>query len=170
MKISLDAFRESLQNVREHPSGQKILLLFGGALLLWGIGLFYLRPLYNEEAQRVALLRERSAILAQVLRQYQSLGGESRAENPGSSDEEPLEALNRVLESLNLQNAISQLTASEKRISFALEGLRGEGLLTLLQELRGAGLFVDSAEIRTLGEGEEKTYALLVAVRSGGSL
>jgi type II secretory pathway component PulM len=166
MRRSFDSFKEALQTLREHPSGQKILFLLGGGILFWGIGLFYLLPLRNDEIQRVAVLRERSAILAQVLRQYatqEGAGGKTR----GESAEEPLEALNRVLQSLNLQSAVSQLTASEERIAFALEGLYGERLLTFLQELRGAGLSVESAELRTLGDGDNKTYALLVAVRGG---
>ncbi len=167
MKISLDSLRESFQSLREHPSGQKILILFAGVVVLWGAGLFYLTPLRNDEMQRVALLRERSAILAQVLRQHALLAGSGEIREEGSLEEEPLEALNRVLQSLSLQNAISQLTASDERISFALEGLYGERLLTLLQQLRLSGLFVESAELRVLGEGEDTTYALVVAVRGG---
>lgn len=166
MKLSFDSFKEPLQTLREHPSGQRILLLLGGVILLWGIGLFYLLPLRNDEMQRVGMLRERSGILAQVLRQYAAQEGFQENPREGVA-EEPLEALNRVFQSLNLQSAVSQLTASEERISFALEGLYGEKLLTLLQELRGAGLFVESAELRTLGEEDDKTYALLVAIRGG---
>ncbi len=169
MKLSLETFRESLQTLREHPLGQKILLLFGGTLLLWGAGLFYLLPRCQEEAQRVALLRERTAILSEVLRQYQALEGTGSSREGEALSEEPLEALNRILESLNLKNAISQLAASETRISFALEGLYGEGLLTLLQELRSSGLMVESAEMRSLGEERNKTYSLLLAVRTGGT-
>ena len=166
MKLSFDSFKEPLQTLREHPSGQKILFLLGGGILLWGIGLFYLLPLRNDEIQRVGMLRERSGILAQVLRQYAAQKGSGETPREGVT-EEPLEALNRVLQSLNLQSAVSQLTASEERVSFALEGLYGEKLLTLLQELRGAGLSVESAELRTLGEKDTKTYALLVAVQGG---
>ncbi len=172
MKISFAPLAGFLQALREHPLGQKIILLFGGILLLWGISFVYLLPLCREEAERESYLHQRTFLLAHALKEYKNLEGTSGRSKKAPLSQEPLEALNAVLESLNFQSRVSQLTASGERISFTLENLGGEELLTLLQELRAKGLGVESAELHTSDSGKKKNtqYTLLLSVQGRDTL
>lgn len=132
---------EELRNAPEFPRFRRFAL---AALTVWLA--FFVVFGFALSAQRAneAQLREAELVLkgASELRSY--------PERSVVSAEEPLTAVSAILDKTGLQGKVAQLSSSPAGLALQVNRLYPDEFESLVEELRGSGLTVKTAEVRVL--------------------
>lgn len=132
---------EELKNAPEFPRFKRFAL---AALALWLA--FFVVFGFALSAKRANETRLREAEL--VLKSASEL--RSYPERSVVSAEEPLTAVSAILDKTELQGKVAQLSSSSAGLALQVNRLYPDEFESLVEELRGSGLTVKTAEVRVL--------------------
>lgn len=132
---------EELKNAPEFPRFKRFAL---AALALWLAFFVVFGFALSAKRANEARLREAELVLksASELRSY--------PERSVVSAEEPLTAVSAILDKTELQGKVAQLSSSSAGLALQVNRLYPDEFESLVEELRGSGLTVKTAEVRVL--------------------
>lgn len=132
---------EELKNAPEFPRFRRFAL---AALAVWLAFFAAFGFALSAKSANESRLREAELVLrgASELRSY--------PERSVASAEEPLTAVSAILDKTGLQGKVAQLSSSPAGLALQVNRLYPDEFESLVEELRGSGLTVKTAEVRLL--------------------
>lgn len=156
--------KEKLDLMRSLPGFRKVLLLLLGCIIVWG-GALYFHQERSTLWSRINIQERRFNELLQLANDYKilsiPLAGEDNASLEGK---DPIEIISSTLDKVGLKENLLQLSVLSSGVNVQLENLYGEDLGTFIQQIRLNGLEINSAEIKTIPDGEGLLYSLSMIV------
>jgi len=134
------------------PEFRKIAVFSVCCLICW-IAAFYFLEEGRALSTKVILQEARYGQLLDLADKYRQMApptfsGNGEVHHEGAK--EPLEAISYILEQEGLKSNLVQLSSLPAGVNIQLEGLYGEDMGSLIQQLRLQGLAITSAELKSI--------------------